>query len=237
MTSMLDPEVEAEPGQRDRPQGQGLSGRPGGRRRAGVRWLLRLRPGGGLLDGWGEVADYPGPGKAAITVTVPDGATVSQIGDVLVETKVVKSERGLEPGGRLGGAGDQHPARALHDADRDAGDRRPHPADQPRRVAGPGAVHGAGGSAAVRPGQRPGQGHQDQEVGVREGAGQAEDARPAGVREEPARGLPVPRHLRADREGDGHLDAAADDGRFNDVAEEIDLEGQAKRLDRSRTRS
>ncbi|HEU5485463.1 MAG TPA: endolytic transglycosylase MltG, partial [Microlunatus sp.] len=46
----------------------------------------------GLLDGWGEVPDYPGPGKGQVTVTVPDGATVSQIGGVLVENKVVQSE-------------------------------------------------------------------------------------------------------------------------------------------------
>ena len=48
---------------------------------------------GGLLAGWGEVADYPGPGKGSITVTVPEGATVSQIGDILVEDKVVQSEQ------------------------------------------------------------------------------------------------------------------------------------------------
>lgn len=45
----------------------------------------------GFFEGWGEVPDYPGPGKGAITVTIPAGATVSQIGDILVENKVVQS--------------------------------------------------------------------------------------------------------------------------------------------------
>lgn len=45
----------------------------------------------GFLAGWGEVADYPGPGKGQITVTVPEGATVNEIGDVLVANKVVQS--------------------------------------------------------------------------------------------------------------------------------------------------
>ncbi len=35
--------------------------------------------------------DYPGPGGAAVTVTVPSGATVTQIGQVLVNAGVVKS--------------------------------------------------------------------------------------------------------------------------------------------------
>ncbi|MDN5762802.1 MAG: endolytic transglycosylase MltG [Microlunatus sp.] len=46
----------------------------------------------GLIEGWGEVADYPGPGKASVTVTVPDGATVNEIGSILVENKVVQSD-------------------------------------------------------------------------------------------------------------------------------------------------
>jgi UPF0755 protein len=50
----------------------------------------------GFLAGWGEVADYPGPGKARVTVTVPDGATVTQIGAVLVDNKIVQSEEAWE---------------------------------------------------------------------------------------------------------------------------------------------
>ena len=213
VTSMLDPDVKPSPAREIVHKGKGcLAVLVAAAVLVFGGYLVYDRV-GGLLDGWGEVADYPGPGKGSITVTVPEGATVSQIGDVLVENKVVQSEEAWNEAVASRGALHQHPARSLRDADRDAGDRRPHPADQPRRVPGARPVHGAGGSAAVRPGRRPGQGHQDQEVGVREGAGQAEDARPAGVREEPTRGLPVPRHLRADRAGDRHLGAAADDRR------------------------
>ena len=37
--------------------------------------------------------DYPGPGGAAVTVTIPKGATVTRIGQVLVDADVVKSVR------------------------------------------------------------------------------------------------------------------------------------------------
>lgn len=46
----------------------------------------------GLLAGWGEIPDYPGPGKGQVTITIPDGATVSEIGGILVDNKVVQSE-------------------------------------------------------------------------------------------------------------------------------------------------
>ena len=45
----------------------------------------------GLLSSWGEIPDYPGPGKGQITVTIPNGATVSQIGGILVDNKVIQS--------------------------------------------------------------------------------------------------------------------------------------------------
>ena len=44
-----------------------------------------------FMQGLGEVPDYPGPGKAAITVTVPDGAALDEIGGILVDADVVKS--------------------------------------------------------------------------------------------------------------------------------------------------
>jgi UPF0755 protein len=46
-----------------------------------------------FLSTFGEVPDYPGPGVDPITVTVPEGATVDQIGDVLLEHNVIKSTR------------------------------------------------------------------------------------------------------------------------------------------------
>ena len=36
-------------------------------------------------------SDYPGPGGASVTVTIPSGATVTQIGQVLVNAGVIKS--------------------------------------------------------------------------------------------------------------------------------------------------
>ncbi len=44
-----------------------------------------------FLDTFGEVPDYPGPGDARITVTVPEGASVDEIGGILVDSDVVKS--------------------------------------------------------------------------------------------------------------------------------------------------
>jgi len=92
VTSMLDPELKPSPAREVVHKGKGCL--------AVLVAAAVLVFGGyfiwdrasGLLDGWGEVPDYPGPGKGQVTVTVPDGATVSQIGGVLVENKVVQSE-------------------------------------------------------------------------------------------------------------------------------------------------
>jgi UPF0755 protein len=46
-----------------------------------------------LMQGMGEVPDYPGPGKAAITLTIPDGASLDEIGGMLVDADVVKSAK------------------------------------------------------------------------------------------------------------------------------------------------
>ena len=48
---------------------------------------------GEALSTFGEVPDYTGSGKANITVTVPEGATLAQIGGVLVENDVIKSTK------------------------------------------------------------------------------------------------------------------------------------------------
>ena len=44
-----------------------------------------------FMEGLGEVPDYPGPGKASITLTIPDGASLDEIGGILVDADVVKS--------------------------------------------------------------------------------------------------------------------------------------------------
>ena len=92
MTSMLDPDLKPSPAREIVHKGKGcLAVLVAAAVLVFGGYLVYDRV-GGLLDGWGEVADYPGPGKGTITVTVPEGATVSQIGDVLVENKVVQSE-------------------------------------------------------------------------------------------------------------------------------------------------
>ncbi|HEY5820592.1 MAG TPA: endolytic transglycosylase MltG [Propionibacteriaceae bacterium] len=48
---------------------------------------------GSLLDGFGEVPDFTGDGTANITVTIPDGASLDQIGSVLVDNGVIKSTK------------------------------------------------------------------------------------------------------------------------------------------------
>jgi UPF0755 protein len=45
----------------------------------------------GLLAGFGEIPDYPGPGTGSVTITIPEGATLDDIGDLLVADDVVKS--------------------------------------------------------------------------------------------------------------------------------------------------
>ncbi|GAA3553801.1 endolytic transglycosylase MltG [Microlunatus spumicola] len=44
-----------------------------------------------LISGFGETPDYTGSGVAPITVTIPTGATLDEIGDVLKQADVVKS--------------------------------------------------------------------------------------------------------------------------------------------------
>ncbi|GAA2184315.1 hypothetical protein GCM10009785_31720 [Brooklawnia cerclae] len=49
-----------------------------------------------LLDGYisfTTVADYPGPGEQDVTIEIPQGASISQMGDILVASDVVASSR------------------------------------------------------------------------------------------------------------------------------------------------
>lgn len=43
------------------------------------------------VRGWFEVADYPGPGGAEVVVTIPKGASLTRIGELLAEADVVAS--------------------------------------------------------------------------------------------------------------------------------------------------
>jgi UPF0755 protein len=47
----------------------------------------------GLLEGFGQVPDYPGPGRGSVTVTIPEGASLDDIGAVLVDSDVVQSTK------------------------------------------------------------------------------------------------------------------------------------------------
>jgi len=43
------------------------------------------------VRGWFAVADYPGPGGEEVVVTIPKGASITRIGEILTEQKVVAS--------------------------------------------------------------------------------------------------------------------------------------------------
>ncbi|MDQ7991499.1 MAG: endolytic transglycosylase MltG [Propionicimonas sp.] len=77
------------------------SGR-GGRSKAWIAVLVSLlvlvgaAAGGWLfardaVRGWFTVADYPGPGGAEVVVTIPKGASITRIGEILTEQRVVAS--------------------------------------------------------------------------------------------------------------------------------------------------
>lgn len=50
----------------------------------------------GYLSTFGEVPDYTGTGSKNVTVTIPKGATLTAIGDILVSHDVVKSEKAFK---------------------------------------------------------------------------------------------------------------------------------------------
>lgn len=50
----------------------------------------------GFLSSLGEVPDYTGNGKATITVSIPQDATLAAIGDILVKKDVVKSAKAFK---------------------------------------------------------------------------------------------------------------------------------------------
>jgi UPF0755 protein len=92
VTSMLDPELKPSPAREVVHKGKGCLAVLVAAAVLVFGGYLVYDRASGLLAGWGEVADYPGPGKGNVTITVPEGATVDQIGAILVENKVVQSE-------------------------------------------------------------------------------------------------------------------------------------------------
>jgi UPF0755 protein len=91
VTSMLEPEVKPSPAREIAHKGKGCL--------AVLVAAAVLIFGGffvydqskGLLEGFGEIPDYPGPGTGSVTITIPEGATLDDIGDLLVADHVIKS--------------------------------------------------------------------------------------------------------------------------------------------------
>ena len=91
MSSMLEPDTRPSAAKEALHQGKGC---------LAVLLALAVLVGGGwfvysqgksLLAGLGEEPDYTGNGKAPITVTVPNGATLDEIGTILKSDDVIKS--------------------------------------------------------------------------------------------------------------------------------------------------
>ena len=88
---MLDPEVKPSPGREIAHQSKGCL--------AVLVAAAVLLFGGyfvydqsrGLLEGFGEIPDYAGPGTGSVTITIPEGATLDDIGDLLVADDVIQS--------------------------------------------------------------------------------------------------------------------------------------------------
>ena len=155
--------------------------------------------------------DYPGPGKDKVTVDVPAGSSLDVIGGILVEKDVVKSTQAWN--------------QAVRSEERATRRSRPgsymmktqmRAIDALRLLINPGSSR-VRSKFTVPEGLRLSaqvdvlvKGTKIKKSSFQAALKQAEEPGPALVREEPPRGLPVPRHLRADRRVDRHLDHAAD---------------------------
>ena len=101
MTSILEPEVKPSPAREIAHQSKGCL--------AVLLAVAVLVFGGyfvydqskGLLEGFGEIPDYPGPGTGAVTITIPEGATLDDIGDLLVVDDVIQSTDAWDKAVRL----------------------------------------------------------------------------------------------------------------------------------------
>lgn len=93
MTSMLDPEVKPSPAREIAHKGKGC---------LAVIVALAVLLGGGyffydkastFLTTFGEIPDYTGAGRSKITITIPDGASLDDIGSLLTDKGVIKSTK------------------------------------------------------------------------------------------------------------------------------------------------
>lgn len=96
MTSMLDPEVKPSTAKEMVHKSKGCLAVLLAVAVLAFGGIFVYQQGKDLLAGFGETPDFPGPGKAAVTITVPEGASVESIGRILVEEKVVASTKAWE---------------------------------------------------------------------------------------------------------------------------------------------
>ncbi len=93
MSSILDPEVKPSPAKEIMHKGKGCL--------AVIVAASVLIFGGyfvwnkatNFIETFGEIPDYPGPGKAKIIVTIPEGSSLDTIGGILVSNDVIRSHR------------------------------------------------------------------------------------------------------------------------------------------------
>ncbi len=96
MTSLLEPETKPSPAREAAHRAKGC---------LAVLLAVAVLAGGGyffydktssFIATFGEVPDYTGSGKGQTTVTVPEGASVRDVGKILVEADVIKSTKAWE---------------------------------------------------------------------------------------------------------------------------------------------
>ena len=157
-----------------------------------------------------ETPDYPGPGTGKITVTIPAGASLDMIGGILVDDGVIKSTKAW------GQAVDSEERATSVQAGSYVMKKQMTAIDALRLLINPGGSR-VRSQFTVPEGLRLSEQVNVLAKGtkVKKSAYQAALKKPknlglAQVREEEARRSSVPRDLRADGGGDGHLHAAAD---------------------------
>lgn len=91
MSSMLDPQSKPSPSREIAHRGKGCLAVLIALAVLGVGGFFVYQQADGFLHGFGPPEDYVGSGKAPITVTVPKGATVDEIGGILRRADVIKS--------------------------------------------------------------------------------------------------------------------------------------------------
>ncbi len=101
MTSMLDPEVRHSPGREIAHKSKGCLAVIVAAAVLVFGSLFVYDQSKGLLQGFREIPDYAGPGTGSVTITIPEGATLNDIGDLLVADDVIKSNDAWDQAVRL----------------------------------------------------------------------------------------------------------------------------------------